>query len=192
MKRLLSSIALALVATLALAACGSDNTDGVSTSPSTASPSAADHNKADATFVRSMIPHHEQAVQMAKMATSHAASPEVRDLAATIEAAQGPEITTMTGWLTAWGEKAMAGSMPAMKGDTGMMSDSDMSRLDAATGAAFDRMFLTMMIGHHSGAIQMARTEQTTGENPDAIALARAIEAAQAAQIAEMRTMLTR
>jgi uncharacterized protein (DUF305 family) len=71
-----------------------------------------------------------------------------------------------------------------------MMSDDDMESLDAATGAEFDQMFLTMMIEHHTGAIEMAQTEQQDGENPDAIALAEKIEADQTAEIAQMEDLL--
>jgi len=191
MKRLFSSTALALVAALALTACGSDDSNGAST---------ADFNDADVTFAQSMIPHHEQAVQMAKMATSHPSTSEVKNLADKIEAAQGPEITTMKGWLTDWGKDDSSGSMGGMdhgsdsggmNGMPGMMSDSDMSRLDAATGAAFDQMFLTMMTDHHAGAIEMAKTEQSQGKNADAIALAKQIEAAQTAEITEMKKLLS-
>ena len=63
-----------------------------------------DFNDADVTFAQSMIPHHEQAVQMAKMAKMHASTPEVKNLADKIEAAQGPEIATMKGWLKDWGK----------------------------------------------------------------------------------------
>lgn len=189
-------IALALVAALALAGCGNarDNTSraGGSTTSS--------FNDADVTFAQSMIPHHQQAVVMAKMAESHASSPDVKSLAAKIEAAQGPEIATMTGWLKAWGKDVpsadgmggMGGMDHGMGGDgmPGMMGESEMNDLDTATGSGFDRMFLTMMIEHHTGAIEMAKTEQADGQNKDAVALAKKIEADQTAEIAVMKDLL--
>lgn len=72
----------------------------------------------------------------------------------------------------------------------GMMSEDDMTALEDATGVEFDQMFLTMMIEHHEGAIVMAKTEIDSGTNPDAIALAEQIEAAQTAEIAEMEALL--
>lgn len=202
MKRLFGVIALALVAALTLAGCG-----GSTASSSGSSSSSSEFNDADVTFAQSMIPHHQQAVQMSEMARMHASTTEVKQLADNIEAAQGPEIDTMTGWLKAWGEDVpsdsssdmggmggMDGSDPSMGGEPGgvpgMMSDADMKALDAATGAEFDRMFLTLMSEHHEGAIAMAKTEQANGKNPDAIALAKKIEAAQAAEIAQMKDML--
>jgi len=194
MKRILSFLALALVAVLALSACG-----GASVGSTGSSSSAAVFNDADVTFVQSMVPHHTQAVTMAKMAASHASSPAVKDLATKIDAAQGPEIDTMTGWLKAWGKNSTTGStgMDGMGGMTqgssampGMMGDDQMRSLDAANGAAFDQMFLTMMMAHHQGAIEMAKTEQADGKNADAVALAKKIEADQSAELAQMRDML--
>nr|MBA2773528.1 DUF305 domain-containing protein [Nocardioidaceae bacterium] len=63
-------------------------------------------------------------------------------------------------------------------------------KLDVATGAEFDQMFLTMMIKHHTGAIEMAKTEQSDGKNPDAVALAKEIEADQTAEITRMKDLL--
>ena len=192
MQRLFSSTMLAVVATFALTACGSGDSAG---------DGGGDFNNADVTFAQSMIPHHEQAVQMAKMAKMHASTPEVKNLADKIEQAQGPEIDTMKGWLKDWGKDESSddsmGGMDhesdgsGMKDMPGMMSDGDMSGLEKATGAQFDQMFLTMMIEHHTGAIEMAKTEQSKGKNADAKALAKDIEAVQTTEIADMKKLLT-
>ncbi|MEQ7845742.1 DUF305 domain-containing protein [Nocardioides kribbensis] len=189
MKRTLTSVALALVAALTLAGCGSDTE-----STASGDNGGAQFNDADVTFAQQMIPHHEQAVEMATMAQERAASPEVKELADTIEAAQGPEIETLTGWLEDWGQEVSSedsmGGMDHSGGMSGMMTDEDMEGLGAATGAEFDQMFLEMMIEHHTGAIEMAQTEQEDGENPDAVALAEKIEADQTAEIAQMEDLL--
>jgi uncharacterized protein (DUF305 family) len=191
-RRLFSSTILAVVAAFALTACGSGDSAGDGN---------GDFNDADVTFAQSMIPHHEQTVQMAKMAKMHASTPEVKNLADKIEQAQGPEIATMKGWLKDWGKDESSddsmGGMDhgsddsGMKDMPGMMSDADMSALDKATGASFDQMFLTMMIEHHTGAIEMAKTEQSKGKNADAKALAKQIEAAQTTEIADMKELQT-
>lgn len=176
-----------LVVLLALvgAACGKDN-------PSVTAGSATDHNGADVAFAQGMIPHHEQAVKMADMALAKAADPAVKKLAAGIKQAQGPEITTMTGWLDAWGEKAGASAhgadMNMMSG--GMMSDQEMGELDKASGAAFDRLFLTMMTRHHQGALAMAKTELDKGRYQPAKTLATRITTSQMAEIEEMKRLL--
>lgn len=72
----------------------------------------------------------------------------------------------------------------------GMMSGAQMADLEGASGAEFDTMFLTMMIEHHNGAIEMANTEIADGKNADAIALAEAIVEAQEAEIETMQGLL--
>ena len=120
------------------------------------------------------------------------------------EAAQAPEIETMTGWLEEWGEEVPDTSMMGMDHSgmdgmegmdmdmPGMMSSEEMAELDAATGAAFETMWLEMMIEHHEGAIEMAQAEQEDGEYAPAIALAEEIEAAQTEEIAVMEELLAR
>jgi uncharacterized protein (DUF305 family) len=180
-------ILVSLLAALALtmSACADDE-------PDTAAD--ADFNQADVTFAQEMIPHHQQAIEMAQLAQDRAEDPEVKDLAAQIEDAQDPEIQTMTGWLESWGEGVPSDDMDHgdMSGDDmpGMMTDEEMAGLQAAGGAEFDQMFLTMMIEHHEGAIEMARTEQADGQNADAVALAEKIEADQTAEIATIEDLL--
>jgi uncharacterized protein (DUF305 family) len=202
MKRVRTTpAAVALAAVLALAAgCGNSGDYGsptVSGSASSTDGSAA-HNAADVTFAQTMIPHHRQAMTMAEVAQTRAANPDVKELAAKIEAEQGREIQTMTKWLEAWGAPTAPaggmdhGSMPGMDHGSmpGMMTDADMGKMMAAKGVQLDRMFLTMMIEHHIGAVDMAKTEQAKGQNPEAKALAKTIETAQTAEIAQMRRLL--
>lgn len=156
----------------------------------------ADHNAADVTFATGMIPHHRQAVQMAELATDRAASPAVLQLAEEIRAAQQPEIDTMSGWLEEWGEP-VPGDMGGMDGGSGgmnempgMLTEEQLADLEAADGPAFEQMFLEAMIDHHTGAIQMAQTEQEDGASADAIAVAEEIERAQTEEIDRMRELL--
>ncbi|WP_051809430.1 DUF305 domain-containing protein [Actinoplanes subtropicus] len=162
------------------------------TATATASASGA-FNDADVAFAQQMIPHHQQAVRMAAMAKTGARNAQVKELAAKIEQAQQPEIDTMSRWLTAWGQPA-SGTHSAMPGMgmtmPGMMSDADLSKLGAAHGAAFDKMFLTMMISHHEGAIAMAQREVAAGADPQAKALAQKIITAQQAEITTMKGLL--
>ncbi len=77
-----------------------------------------------------------------------------------------------------------------MGGMPGMMSEEQMQALEGASGAAFDEMFLEMMIEHHTGAIQMAQTEQSDGQYPEAIDLAEQIEEGQTAELETMQALL--
>jgi uncharacterized protein (DUF305 family) len=189
----------AATATVMLSACGDNSSSGSGMdhggmgAPAAPSASTAAYNDADVTFAQSMIPHHQQAVQMAAMAAGHASDPQVKNLATTIRKAQQPEIDTMNEWLTAWGRSAaMPGSGMGHAAMPGMMTDDDMSALMDANGAAFDKQFLTMMISHHEGAVEMAQQETTQGSNPDAKALAQQIVTDQRAEITTMKGILGR
>jgi uncharacterized protein (DUF305 family) len=101
--------ALALTGVLTLAGCSDDDPGSMPGmdhgSPSAATRSASpvgDHNDADVAFATGMIPHHQQAVQMAEMAIRKATTPAVKQLATAVKTAQGPEIRQMSGWLTSW------------------------------------------------------------------------------------------
>lgn len=187
MKRL---ITILFASALVLAACGGSDSKGSSSSGS------ADFNDADVTFVQGMIPHHEQAVEMADLALENGTSADVKALAEKIKGAQDPEIETMKGFLKDWGKDESEGSddMGGMdsSGDSaemGMMSDDEMADLEAASGAEFDTMFLEMMTKHHEGAVAMAETEQADGKSADAKDLAGRIIKAQKAEITEMKAL---
>jgi uncharacterized protein (DUF305 family) len=187
--RLLLATGLIGFAGLIGAACSSD--DDSTVTGATGNKAAGEHNDADVTFAQSMIPHHRQAVEMAQLAADRAEDPRVLDLASRIEGAQDPEIAEMTGWLEDWDEDVPdEGGHDDMSGMSGMMSSEDMDALEAASGAEFDEMFLTMMIEHHRGAVEMANTELDDGESDDAIALAQKIIDAQEAEISEMEAIL--
>ncbi len=192
-RRRLIPIVLALIAVLGLAACGSDDSASTDERPEAGSAADAEHNDADVSFAQGMIPHHEQAIEMAQLAATNAEDERVIQLAGAIEAAQGPEIEQMQGWLEAWGESVEGGGMGHDEhggSGGGMMSEEDMAALESATGAEFDRMFLEMMIEHHEGAIDMAETEVADGEYAEAVELAEAIVSTQQAEIDEMQALL--
>lgn len=180
-RRALVPALLAAVFLLFVAACGSgDGNDNAATA----------HNDADVEFARNMIPHHEQAIDMAKLAQARATAPALKAMAERIRGAQDPEIQRMSRWLEDWNESRSATGMESGHGThsmPGMMSATEMSDLEKANGEAFDQMFLAMMIRHHGGAIEMARAEQRHGKNTAAKQLARSIEADQTAEIAEMK-----
>lgn len=185
MRTRMALAGLVAVVAAALTSCSSDGSD---------------FNDADVTFAQQMVPHHEQATEMSSLAPSRTDNAAVLDLASRIKAAQGPEVTAMKGWLTEWG-KSDAGSahsghsghmdgMEGMGAMPGMMSDAQLDRLKKSKGAAFDRLFLTMMIEHHEGAVSMAKTEQAEGKNADAVDLAETIRGDQTIEIGEMKKLL--
>ncbi|MFF6788087.1 DUF305 domain-containing protein [Streptomyces filamentosus] len=179
-------------AALLLAACGNDEPmKGMDHggSPASSSASAGDFNDADVMFAQMMIPHHQQALEMAKLADGRAEDADIKRIVAAVEKAQDPEIQKMKTWLKDWGKPESAGMDHGM---TGMMSEQDMKDLAAVKGKDFDRKFAELMIAHHKGAVEMARQEQKNGGNTEAKALAGEVVRAQEAEIAELGKILDR
>jgi len=114
------------------------------------------YTASDAQFMRDMIPHHQQALEMSRLAPDRTNSPELLEIAGKIEAAQGDEIAFMEQWLTSRGESVdrshAHGDHHTMKGTA---TEAQMAALAATSGVAFDRQFLSLMIAHHEGAIDM-------------------------------------
>lgn len=188
-RRTVALAVTASVAALTLAACG-----GNGDSKGSGGTKTGGHNAADVSFSKEMIQHHRQAVEMASLAADHASSAQVKSLATKIKGAQDPEIKTMSGWLTSWGEKVPQ-DMTGMGHDmssaaSGMMTEADMGKLEKASGAMFDTMFLNMMVEHHEGAVAMAKTEKADGSYRPATALAADVITAQSAEISQMNKML--
>ncbi len=163
---------------------GMPGMSGTSTAP------AANFNDADVMFLQMMYPHHAQAVEMAKLVPTRSQNQQVKDLATAIENAQAPEMQQMTTLLAGFGKPApsatMSHSMP------GLMTPQQMTELTGLSGAAFDKMWLQMMVEHHQGAITMANDELKNGTNADAKKMAEAIIAAQQGEIVTMNGMLAK
>ena len=193
----------ALTAAFALGACGDSATTEAGPPASTAAKTSAAaqsaaHNRADMSFARMMIPHHQQAIEMSDIILAKPdIEPRVSELATQIKAAQGPEIEQLQGWLTDWGMPGMGGmdhgdmKMGDMAGMDGMMSPADMDTLENAQGVQASRLFLTQMIAHHQGAITMSQREIEKGESPEAIALATSIVDSQQQEIDTMNEILS-
>ena len=163
---------------------------GASSAAAPSASSTATFNDADVKFAQMMTPHHQQAVEMSTMILAKkGVDADVTKLAQQIKAAQEPEITTMQGWLTEWGQPTMGGM--AM-GGSGEMSQADMDALDKADGATGQKLYLQGMVKHHQGAIQMAKDEVASGKNPDAIALAKSIVSSQQEEITTINGLLAK
>lgn len=195
MNKVLTIFAAALAAAIALAGCSASSDSGSnmpgmdhSSTESSSAAASTDHNGTDTMFAQGMIPHHAQAVQMSEMILKkQGIDPKVSALAGRIRAAQGPEIERMTGWLLNWDESTQ---MPGGHAMSGMVSDDGIRQLDAATGTDAAKLFLTQMVAHHEGAVEMANAEVRSGKNPEAIKLAKDVAASQTDEIKEMKGLL--
>ena len=187
-----------LAGALVLTACGGGDDPTVATGDDSSTTAAqAQFNDADVEFVSGMVPHHEQAVEMADRILAKDPSEPVRALAEKIKAAQEPEIEELNALLESFGEEAAGGGHGGHGGGSGgaghggMMTDEQMQDLQDHTGAAAEVMFLTMMMEHHRGAIEAAETVIADGENEAVIELATRIRDDQRAEIAEIEQLLT-
>lgn len=145
----------------------------------------------DQMFIAGMIPHHQSAIEMARLAQQKAEHQEIKDLAAGIIAAQERENTQMRQWYRQWygtdqipamPHEAMSSMMPGMD-MTGMSGSPDLS-----SAKPFDRAFIDAMIPHHEGAIMMARQAQQRAQHPELKKLADDIVKTQQSEIDQMKT----
>ncbi|OZF01519.1 DUF305 domain-containing protein [Rhodococcus sp. 15-1154-1] len=196
--KIAASIAAATVGAFLLSGCSDTSTDSSMDGQSTetmSSSASAEFNDADVMFARMMYPHHAQAVEMAEMVQGRSDNPDVQALASAIAAAQQPEMDQLTSWLAEWGQPTPSGDMGTMGGmdhgsGMGMMTQQDMDTLAGLTGPEFDRQWSTMMIAHHTGAIEMAQAEIANGSNQDAQQMARTIVETQQQEIDTMQQLL--
>lgn len=153
----------------------------------------------DAHFIEQMIPHHEDAIVMAKLAQTKAQRPEIKQLAEDIISSQGTEISQMKSWYKSWFGKDVpeGGSVMNQHGmgngsdmHMGMMGNNmDMARLENAQD--FDKVFIEDMIPHHQMAVMMASMLKGGTQRPEMKELADDIVAAQTKEIEQMRQWYT-
>ena len=161
------------------------------------------YTEADIHFMSGMIGHHAQAIKMAGWAPTHGASPSVLTLCERIINAQTDEIATMQQWLRdrrqpvpepdPAGMKMKMGGMEHVMLMPGMLTAEQMNQLDAARGADFDRLFLTDMIQHHRGAVQMVKElfeSPGAGQDELVFKFASDVNVDQTTEIARMQRML--
>jgi uncharacterized protein (DUF305 family) len=161
------------------------------------------YTAADIHFMSSMIGHHAQAIVMSRWAPTHGASASVRTLAERIINAQQDEIATMQRWLrdrrqpvpdaTTMGMKMTMNGVEHIMLMPGMLTEAQMNQLEAASGADFDRLFLTFMIQHHRGAVSMVKDLFDTygaGQDETVFKFASDVNVDQSTEIARMQKML--
>ena len=183
---MLSLLAALSLSTLALSGCAMQM-DGMDMSSSQSSENSG-FSGMDVMFAQMMIPHHQQAVEMSTLAESRSLNPEVLAIAAKIKAEQDPEIDQMRSWLKASNASETMGHSMGMDG---MLSEADIAKLEASSGAEFDQLFLAGMIAHHQGAIEMADMV-VNSKNTEAAKLGADIIKIQTSEILELQALLSK
>jgi uncharacterized protein (DUF305 family) len=156
-------------------------------------PAGAIYTEADVRFMQGMIAHHAQAIYMSRLAEAHGANPRLQRLAIKIDQSQTTEIEQMQGWLRANGQFVPDTSSYHTVMMPGMLTPEQIAQLDKASGPAFDRAFLDLMIQHHEGALLMVKDLFATpraGQDVDISVFANEVVAVQTAEIGLMRQML--
>ncbi len=170
--------------------------------PLSATAPVPQRSEADIEFMQGMIMHHGQAVEMTALIPSRTNNRDIRALGARISLSQSDEMKFMRRWLVLRGEPVST-SMPGMPGMNntgnrmhampGMLTQEQMETLRHATGAEFDRLFLTGMIQHHNGALVMVKQLFDTpgaGQDADLFDFASDVDNTQRAEIRIMQEML--
>lgn len=181
----------------------------------TATPQTPGTYSADAGFARDMQLHHAQAVDMAMEIYRKTDDADVRMLAYDMATTQSAQIGEMYSWLVAWNLPQRGGELMAWMADSdgghgghaastaplseqelrdsmGMAADEQLAALDAATGTEADCLFLTLMIRHHEGAIEMVDAVLELGTEPRVKAVASAMAEVQQFEIDAMNSSLLR
>lgn len=145
-------------------------------------------NDADFRYVRMMIKHHEQALEMTALVPERAANAQLKALASRMADTQGPDIRAMQAWLTrAGGGPAHDPSHDQMQG---MATPEQLAALKAASGPAFDKMFVELMTRHHEGAIVMATDLLQTGSDVFVEEMAQDVISSQQKEIGQMKAIV--
>jgi uncharacterized protein (DUF305 family) len=148
---------------------------------------------ADVAFMHGMIGHHAQALRMVALAPTHGASAKVLLLCKKIDISQHDEIATMTQWLQDHHQAVPDTSKPMAMAMPGMLTPAQMKQLDAARDTTFDRLFLTFMIQHHNGALEMVRQLFATNgaaQTPEVFQYATDVSVDQTGEIDRMQALL--
>jgi uncharacterized protein (DUF305 family) len=148
---------------------------------------------ADVHFMQDMIGHHAQAIVMSNYAPTHGASANLLKLANKIAISQRDEIVFMRRWLAERHQVVPTDSQAAAMFMPGMLTPEQMKALNAARGTEFDRLFLTGMIGHHKGALEMVKDlfdAPPAGQDPEIFRFATDVDTDQRAEIYVMYELL--
>ena len=174
-------------------------------------PSFPAEDSADVGFARDMQSHHAQAIEMAFLIRDRTDNPMLRTIALDIITSQQQQIGQMYGWLEMWQLPQTSTSppmswmdmdsdhggamsrMPTLETDAympGMATTAQLHSLEQAQGRRAEVIFLQLMIAHHKGGVTMAQAALQQAKESTVLHLATAVEAAQTAEIEQMRQLL--
>jgi uncharacterized protein (DUF305 family) len=155
--------------------------------------SEATFNDTDVMFLQMAVDLHRQGADVVALAADRGRRPELRRLAARMKQEWADESRAMTAWLRAWDAPTEASrdeGVHAGHGDLHSLRPADVAELRAASGADFDRVALSLLLGHHHRTVELARMEAQKGGDRDVKRLAEQMTTTRQAQIRQMLTLL--
>lgn len=141
-------------------------------------------NQTDAAFAASMLPHHEEGVELGKLAAEKGTNPQVVQLGEGIVEEQGREAKTLEGFTREFEAEPIMSEPIDQRGMAGMEA------LMQASGEEFDRLWLDVISSHHAAAIQMAQIESPGGKSPEAKKLADSIIRSQSEELTQFNELI--
>jgi uncharacterized protein (DUF305 family) len=198
MRRLVIAFAV-----LALAGCGGEaivprgqgaHGHGATSAAPPVPAASARFNDADVMFAQMMVAHLEQGIDLAQVAKAKATKQQVKDLAGAVDSTQREELAMLKSWLKLWGKPEAPSSDPnvhAAHGGMPLLDAKVISDIKDKNGAEFDLTYLNLMTGHQGGAVEMARTEQKDGSNPETVAYADRVANSRQGQISQMLALIS-
>ncbi|MEV6601427.1 DUF305 domain-containing protein [Actinoplanes sp. NPDC051346] len=151
------------------------------------------HNDTDVMYLQMMVAHHEQGLEMVRLAEKAAKRDDIKILAQAIDATQSDEVAMMKSWLSDWRAPAEVDHAPSAHADHGGLpatSDKEIAALRKAKGEAFESAFLNLFVAHQHNAVEMAQLERADGENAEAKAFADRVRDSRTDQIKQMLTLM--
>lgn len=148
---------------------------------------AGQHNDADVTFAQGIYTQHGYATALAGLVASQGGSKQVADIAKRVQDTDQQEVSQLGTWLSAWGA-----STPSTGQNSGDASAQTLAQLKQVHGADFDKQWLQAMIAQHTNELALAGTEQSSGANPEAKALAQRLTATDQQDIQQLTPLLGR
>lgn len=190
MKRRLTGTVV-LAGALLLSACGTAPQSSPRTTQSAVAEIRAegDHNDTDVMYLQMMVAHHEQGLEMVRLAEQNSGRDDIRTLAEAVDATQSDEVTMMKGWLTDWKQPTTVDHAPSAHADHGGLpatGPEEISALREATGEAFETTFLNLFVAHQHNAVEMAAMESSGGANEETKAFAARVKESRTDQIQQM------
>ncbi|MFG1603212.1 DUF305 domain-containing protein [Actinoplanes sp. NPDC049265] len=176
-----------------MAGCGTDKADDGNTRVTAAVQAGDKYNDTDVMYLQMMVAHHEQGLEMVRIAEGRATKPELATLVKAVDVTQADEVTMMKEWLTSWSRPATVDHAPSAHADHGglpAIGPEEMKALRQAQGSEFESTFINLFVAHQHNAVEMANMERTGGANEETKAFAERVRQSRTDQIRQLLTML--